>query len=142
MKRNILSFALMLTLLVSTACGSAKSASENMALITANTWTLSTMDGQPVTTEQFPNGFPSATFTDALKVSGKGGCNSYSGSYNINEDSGISVSQVISTKMFCEGTRENDYFKALESANMVTVEKEKLVLFKDAREILVFTPAE
>ncbi|NJM54373.1 MAG: META domain-containing protein [Blastocatellia bacterium] len=47
------------------------------------------------------------------KIGGNGGCNSYGGNVAMKGNT-IRFFNIISTKMFCEGSIENQYFAALE----------------------------
>lgn len=119
------------------SCGSTKPGS-NLDVLTAGNWELETFKGKAAAEAGFSNKLPVANFSADLKISGNNGCNRYSGSYNLNEDGGINISQMVSTKMFCPGEGEKLYMDALNSVNAARVDKDKLVLFKDAEELLIF----
>lgn len=65
-------------------------------------------------------------FQDA-KVKGHGGCNGYGGNYSAAGDQ-LSVSELISTKMFCQETSgyENAFFQTLQSAKSYRIEGKTL----------------
>ncbi|MFP9116005.1 META domain-containing protein [Flavobacterium sp. RHBU_3] len=119
------------------SCGSTKAGS-NLDVLTAGNWELETFKGKAAAEAGFSNKLPVANFSIDLKISGNNGCNGYRGSYNLNEDGGINISQMVSTRMFCPGGGEKLYMDALNSVNAARVDKDKLVLFKDAEEVLVF----
>jgi len=121
------------------SCGTAKSGPA-IDILTDTNWQLTTINGKAADSTNYNSGFPVATFSTDNKIMGNGGCNRYSGSYNINDEGGINISQMASTKMFCPGNGESDYLKALESADGASVEKDKLVLLKGIEEVLVFKP--
>jgi len=56
------------------------------------------------------------TFGDDGKFSASTDCNNMGGKYSIT-DKNISFSEIISTKMYCEGSQENDFAKILEESN-------------------------
>ncbi|MEL1245867.1 META domain-containing protein [Flavobacterium sp. DGU11] len=138
MKRFVLFFSITAAIAL-TGCRSAK-ATQPMDLLTGTVWELSSINGQKVDAGSNRNGLPTASFNTELKISGNGGCNTYSGSYNLNENEGINISQVMSTKMFCEGSIENEYFKELGKVNMAKIDKDKLTLMEGVDERLVFVP--
>jgi heat shock protein HslJ len=126
-----------------TSCKTAKDATSSLPvdMLTATTWQLIEINGKQVLPADFGNGFPTAAFSVDHKISGKGGCNGYGGSYNLNNEGGMNISQLMATKMWCENAQgENVYFKALEGVNAAKVEKNKLTLMKDVQAVLVFEP--
>lgn len=136
--KNLLGISLFAILLVS--CGSAKEA-DPIAVLTSKNWQLQSINGTAVESSQFSKGLPNATFSADNKIMGNGGCNTYSGSYNLNDEMGLNVSQVISTKMACDAmATETAYFDALNKANMVKIDPDKLILMDGVKEILVFVP--
>jgi len=122
-----------------TGCRSAK-ATQPMDLLTQTAWELSSINGKKVDAASLPNGVPTAIFDKEHKISGNSSCNGYGGSYNLNDEGGMNVSQIMATKMYCEGSIENEYFKAIEKINTAKVEKDKLTLMEGVDERLVFVP--
>lgn len=122
-------------------CGGTKSAMP-LDMITAHKWQLQSVRGQWVDATQYGNGLPFANFTTENKVMGNGGCNSFSGSFNINNEGGINVSRLVSTKMACNkgNDKETEFLTTLEKANQVKIDKDKLTLLEGVEEILVFRP--
>ena len=129
----------MLVVLI-TSCGCTKSSGISKDFLTANTWQLKSLNGDSSVSYQFPNGLPYITFTGENKLNGKGGCNSYGGSYELGDDGEISMGEIMSTKMYCDGVGENDFFDALNKANKVKKDNKDLVLMADTDEIMVFSP--
>ncbi|WP_297333875.1 META domain-containing protein [Flavobacterium sp.] len=120
-------------------CGSTQGDTPQQTL-TATTWELQSIQGKKATTEDFANGMPYINFTADYKVNGKGGCNSFNGTYNLNQEGGINVSRLVSTKMYCKGVRENDFLQLLETSDAVDVDKDKITLLKETKEVLVLVP--
>lgn len=136
--RNLLGIAVLAVTLAS--CGSAKEV-DPIAMLTSKNWQLQSMNGNAVDASQFPQGIPNVTFSTDNKIMGKGGCNSYNGSYNLNEEMGLNVSNVISTKMACDAMAgETEFFDALNKVNMSKIDPDKLTLMTDVTEVLVFVP--
>ena len=77
-------------------------------------WTVASLDGVP----SIPNARPTMTFAGDGTVSGSAGCNQYSGSYRT-DGSGITITQVASTLMMCQGDlgqQEAVFLKGLNGA--------------------------
>lgn len=79
-------------------------------------------------------------FADSLKISGKSFCNSYGGQAAIT-DNKITVKNVFSTKMFCQGTdaAERAYLHALNQVNSAKITDNKLHLLNGDKTLMVFT---
>jgi heat shock protein HslJ len=138
MKKLFTIFTLALMGALATSCGTTKGGSPN-ELLTAGNWKLESINGKAISDADFANGAPVANFSIDNKITGNGGCNRYGGSYNLNDEGGINISQVISTKMFCEGAAgEATYLDALNKVNMAKIDMDKLTLLHDTEEVLVF----
>lgn len=139
MKRilSLLTTVVLITFLQS--CNSTKAVSSS-DILTETNWELTSINGKPADAANYNSGLPVAYFSTDNKISGNGGCNRYNGSYNINEEGGINISQMASTKMFCPGDGESEFMKALETVDGATIDKDKLILLKGIEEILVFKP--
>ena len=104
-------------------------------------WRAVSIHGNPVT----PEAGVTLKFDREGKLSGKGGCNRYSGSYTIKESS-LSIGEgIAATKMACMGEGgkiEDSYFAALQQvAGYRFGQDGALVLTdKDGKDILQFTP--
>jgi heat shock protein HslJ len=70
---------------------------------------------------------------------GKGGCNSFGSSFVIDKEN-ISIKEIFSTKMYCEGIQatEDAFLKHLGNTNRFEVKGKKLVLFLDNDALLEF----
>jgi heat shock protein HslJ len=135
--KKIALFAVLFTVVIITSCGSAKG-EQPQQILTGKTWQVKSINGTDVSMTEST---PYINFGTDNKVSGKGGCNSFSGSYNLNQEGGINMSRLVSTKMACPGLDiEGRFFKALEQANMTKITKDKLVLMDGVKEIMVLTP--
>jgi heat shock protein HslJ len=71
------------------------------------------------------------------KVSGNTGCNSMIGTVIVEEDQ-IEFSDIVTTKMFCSESIEQEFLIALGMANNYKIEKMKLYLYEDDQEIMIF----
>ncbi len=137
MKKSIAIFSI--AVLALTGCGGAKSI-HSTDMITGTVWELSSINGKKVDAASLPNGAPTATFDKEHKISGNSSCNGYGGSYNLNDEGGMNISEIMATKMYCEGSIETEYFKVLEKINAAKVDKNKLTLMEGVDERLVFVP--
>ncbi|OYQ37233.1 hypothetical protein CHU92_08560 [Flavobacterium cyanobacteriorum] len=135
--RNFIFIAI--TVLIALACGSTKEV-DPRAILTGSTWELSAINGNPANPSAFSRGLPYVTFTADNKMMGKGGCNRFSGPYNLNTEGGINMGPLTSTKMACEGVNENEFFAALEKAKIAKIDTGKLTLLNGVTEVLVFVP--
>ncbi|RZJ73166.1 MAG: META domain-containing protein [Flavobacterium sp.] len=138
MKKMITTFAAAITLLITASCGSTQG-TLSTAMLTAQTWELESVNGKTVSAADYSRGLPTITFGTDNKVSGNGGCNGFSGSYNLNDEGGVNFSQFMSTKMACEGTGETEFMNALDRARKAKIDKEKLTFLRGTKDILVFT---
>jgi heat shock protein HslJ len=59
------------------------------------------------------------------KISGHSGCNKFSSDITLQEDGTLSIGEIASTKMLCQGkmTQESRFFDLLKSANAYSVNK-------------------
>ena len=68
-------------------------------------------------------------------LSGDSGCNSYSVSYT-KEAERYTFGYPIATKIYCEGSVENDFFKALHDIKFIIEKNDTLVTMNQKRDIL------
>ena len=73
------------------------------------------------------------------RAGGNGSCNTFGGSLLVLNDA-ISISQIFSTKMYCEGVQqmEDSFFKQLGKVNRYEIKDKALTLFHDKEIVLVF----
>ena len=76
-------------------------------------------------------------YLEEERFSGNTGCNNMNGSINVEGDK-ISFSDITQTKMFCVDVDETIFLTALSKANKYKIEKMRLYLFEDDKEVLVF----
>ena len=71
---------------------------------------------------------------------GNGGCNAFGSTATIHGNT-IQISDLFSTKMYCDGIQgtEDAFFHQLSSANRFEIKGEKLFLFKDKELLLEFS---
>jgi len=71
------------------------------------------------------------------RFSGNTGCNNLNGSVKV-EGEKISFSDIVTTKMFCVDVDETSFLTALRKATKYKIEKMRLYLFDDYKEVFVF----
>jgi heat shock protein HslJ len=76
---------------------------------------------------------------DKNSAGGNGGCNSFGSSVKVSGND-ISISGIISTKMYCEGVQqtEDSFFRLLAEANRFEIRDKNLMLFKGKELLLEF----
>ncbi len=70
---------------------------------------------------------------------GNGGCNAFGSTISVSGNT-VSIKDIFSTKMYCEGTQETEdaFFKLLERVNRFEVKDKSLVLYHDKDILLEF----
>lgn len=91
-------------------------------------WTLVELMGKPIMDTPERKEMYLILHKDQNRVEGNGGCNAFSGTYVL-KDNQISFSPIVSTKIFCPALAyENDFFKALSTANHFYIKNDTLSL--------------
>lgn len=137
MKKSIIALGIMLTML--TGCKTMQTGVSKEAL-TASKWELSSINGETPKAEDYPRGIPDAAFTADNRVAGKNGCNQFSGPYTLDNKGGLTFGGLMATKMFCEGSGEGQFMKAIGQINAAKITDGKLVLLNGTEEVMVFVP--
>lgn len=115
---------------------SAKTSPQKPAEFYGTHWQLKRIEGKAVNTNR-----AFIRFDDEKKsAGGNGGCNGFGGDLEKN-GSKIKISNVISTKMYCENGSdvENKFLSRLERVNNYEIKNGKLFLKKDDKILLEFT---
>ncbi|WP_430810937.1 MULTISPECIES: META domain-containing protein [unclassified Carboxylicivirga] len=104
-----------------------------------NQWELSSFKGQTPAEAGFVAKTPMLVINKAeQKAGGNGGCNSF-GAQILIEGDNITFSNVFSTKMYCGGVPENEFFKLLQQKFQYKISGNTLELIKDDVVLLAFT---
>ncbi|MDX5338971.1 MAG: META domain-containing protein [Cyclobacteriaceae bacterium] len=136
--RHFQRLSALVSLLICLGCGSSKGINP-IALLTANEWELSAIQGIGSLESLYPAGLPSLYFLDGGKLSGYTGCNNFSGGFSL-ESGGIQLDPGAMTKKACPGSGEDDFLSAFARVKTYTVDKEKLTLSDGATELMSFIP--
>ncbi len=113
-----------------------QSAAELKARLTG-TWRLETLHGEAVGPFDSGQAAPTLTLSPDGKVSGSGGCNRFSTTYE-HQDREIGFGRIVATKMACPGTTamEREYFGALNEARRYRIRDGGLELLNDQGDVL------
>ncbi|MBX3011471.1 MAG: META domain-containing protein [Caldilineaceae bacterium] len=118
----------------------------NASALLANTsWALVSWGAPGAETAVIDNSTVTLIFGEAGEVGGNGGCNTYGGSYTI-QDNQLVFGELISTLMACvdQGVTEQEmsYLAALQSAGPFEIADGVLVIwYDDGNSVLNFMPA-
>ena len=105
----------------------------NGSKLGAGKWILTKINGVNVNTSRAFIQFDESKD----RFGGNGGCNGMGGNLSVN-GSNINMSQIISTKMYCEGTSEieNRFLSELEKVNRFEIRGKNLLLYNGKRLVL------
>lgn len=115
---------------------------QTMNLDLSGSWTLHYIDSSTGTTidEGFPDKKPSLTLEAITKkLTGNTGCNQMFGSFTTQQNN-INFTGLGSTKMYCEGVKETEYLKALNTVDSYKIMENQLIFMdKSGKEILKYS---
>lgn len=101
-------------------------------------WTLKKIYADTGTEDVFTKAFIKFN-KEKQSAGGNGSCNSFGGTARI-DGSKITLSQIFSTKMYCEGVQsmEDTFFKLLQQATRYEIKDKVLLFYQDDKPILEF----
>lgn len=106
--------------------------------IESNQWELLTFNGKAAKEAGFENQIPHIVINKAKgSIGGNSGCNSFGGDAKVGETS-ISMGMFMSTKMYCDGVPESEFFKLLEGEVDYRIIGNKLLLSRDSKVFMEF----
>ncbi|MBR8538024.1 META domain-containing protein [Carboxylicivirga sediminis] len=106
--------------------------------VEANQWELISFNGQAAKEAGFTLKTPTLVINMAEnKAGGNSGCNSFGGEVVI-EGNTLTIDKVFSTKMYCDGVPEIEFFQMLQQTLNYTIKGEVLQLEKDGQIIMEF----
>jgi len=113
-------------------------------VLAATQWQLASFGSADTETSTAPDSLVTIEFVDSSQVSGSGGCNTYSGTYQVNGEM-MTFNPLISTRMACTDeaitAQESTFFQALESASRYEVTDEQLLIWYGSdQQYLTFVP--
>ena len=114
------------------------SSSETTNVLINDIWALESIGGEVYTRDEGEMQHPIIEIhLRDERLFGNTGCNDMHGSVKV-EGSSIKFSEIVTTKMACPGDNELKFLFALGEVNKYKIEKLKLYLFDDDKELLVF----
>ncbi len=106
--------------------------------IESNQWELTHFNNQSPAEAGFSDRTPNLVINmQEHKAGGFSGCNSFGGSVLVEENT-ITFSQVFSTKMFCEGIPEPEFFQLLDNTLSFSIANNTLTFKKENQVVMVF----
>ncbi len=109
------------------SCKTAKTTSQSEGLY-AGVWQLSSIKGQPLSAAVAPSAVPSLQFQTDGTLLGFTGCNRFNGRYNPQAKAGMFEPGAM-TKMYCEGSVENEFLALLQQSDRISIKGKQLILF-------------
>jgi len=114
-------------------------AEQDWIWVSGEQWNLTSIDGVPLITDTTID----LNFKQHTWLDGASGCNRYTASYIRKAETGLKVSEILSTRMFCdepEGVmqQESRYFHLLKRVDAYMAEPDRLDLLADGAIVLSF----
>ncbi|WP_439184428.1 META domain-containing protein [Carboxylicivirga taeanensis] len=140
-------FLAMMAVALMVSCKSTQSTSQNTTakqkgaselFIETNQWELTAFQGQTPEEAGFKRKLPLMIINMAeQKVGGNSGCNSFGGEVIIEGDT-VTFDKVFSTKMYCDGVPEHEFFQLLQQPLKYTLKGDVLQFEKEGVTLMVF----
>ena len=123
------------SILLTIGCSSNKKSADTLL---HDIWVLESIDGQTYSRAENQSLHPTIEiYLAEERFSGNTGCNNMNGKLTV-DGNRISFSDIVTTKMFCVDVDETSFLSDLGKTNNYKIEKMRLYLFEDEKEILVF----
>lgn len=117
---------------------SCKKGTEAVTELSTSSWELAEINGKPIKKEDFAK-IPVLNFDKTEnRVSGNSGCNSISGSFKVEEDK-ITFGPVAQTKMFCQGSGEDQFMTGFNTVQKFKLGKKLDLYDGSGNKVLCFT---
>ena len=134
MKGRFYSFVVTTALAALASCDTAKQSTSGSASIVGKYWKLIELNEKAVQSAEQLKREPHMILNATEKrVNGNGGCNSFFGSYELQDNNVITFSKIGSTKMACPNDVmqvEHQLFQVFEMTNKFTLRNDTLILSK------------
>ncbi|MCT4586613.1 MAG: META domain-containing protein [Carboxylicivirga sp.] len=106
--------------------------------VEGNIWQLTKFKGQSLADAGFSQKTPQLIINMAEnKTGGNGGCNSFGGEVKV-EGKTMAFDKIFSTKMYCDGVPENEFFQILQQPLEFQLDNDLLRLSKDGKVLMEF----
>jgi len=114
------------------------SSNETTNLLLHDIWALESIEGEKVTIDEAIKILPMIEiYVEEERVHGNTSCNTINGKIKI-DGSEITFFDIITTEMACPGNLEQRFLSALGNTSNYKIEKMRLHLFDDKKELFVF----
>ena len=101
-------------------------------------WALESIAGEKITIDETVKNLPMLEiYVEEERVHGNTSCNTIDGKVEIDKNN-ITFYDIITTEMACPGDLEQKFLSALDKVNNYKIEKMKLYLYNNDREIMIF----
>jgi heat shock protein HslJ len=135
MKRSIL-FIISIAFLI-VGCSS-KDAEKSQVYLLHDIWALSSINGEKVVIDETIKNLPMLEiYVEDEIVRGNTSCNDINGKVKVDKNK-ISFYDITTTEMACPGDLETTFLSALQKVDNYKIEKLKLYLYEDDKELLSF----
>lgn len=136
MKNFVFPIITLLTL-ITISCSKNESQKMNVNLL-HDIWALESIQGEQILIDDTIKNLPVLEiYVEEERVHGNTSCNTLDGKLNI-DGSEITFYDMITTEMACPGNVEQRFISSLNKVNRYKIEKMRLCLFNDEKELLVF----
>ncbi|MCW8804722.1 MAG: META domain-containing protein [Ignavibacteriaceae bacterium] len=135
MKESILFFLTLITIIY--GCSTKEVEGFNMNRL-HDIWALESIAGEKIIIDENVKNLPVLEiYVKEERVHGNTSCNTIDGKVEIDKNN-VTFSDIITTEMACPGDIEPRFLSALSKVNNYKIEKLKLYLYEDDREIMIF----
>jgi len=101
-------------------------------------WALESIAGEKITIDETVKNLPMLEiYVEEERVHGNTSCNTIDGKVEIDKNN-ITFYDIITTEKACPGDLEQKFLSALDKVNNYKIEKMKLYLYNNDREIMIF----
>ena len=135
MKESILIFLALITIIY--GCSTKETEGFKINLL-HDIWALESIEGEKIIIDETIKNLPMIEiYVKEERVHGNTSCNTINGKVEIDKNQ-IAFSDIITTEMACPGDLEQRFLSALQRVNNYNIEKLRLFLFEDEKELLTF----
>jgi heat shock protein HslJ len=136
--RKVLFSVISICLMFFISCSSSK-VQNNSSSLTSNKWSLVSISGKILDTNNPDTKIPFVVFTPDNGFKGFTGCNEFVGSYKY-EEGKLTLDQGMMTKMFCADSPETEFLIAIRQTTGYKMSGKELLLLIGTTEVLKFIP--
>ena len=124
-------FVIIGILLMLNACSSG----DKLTQLGGKEWNVTSLLGKSLNADEITKGLPSLNFSENGKLFGSTGCNNFTGSYKL-DGTKLSLEPGAMTKMFCPGSTEQDFLKAINQVTNIKMDENTLNLLNGTNTVM------